>query len=451
MWELIVMALSGAGGAALTGWHRRLRSRLQLWQEVAASCGLSEVESYSVWNLYLVLKAQAGLAGVWIGSYGKKTRVGIRFSGPPGFKELKISRETSAPAAREIEVGDEPFDRAFFVEGPVRLACALLDAETRRLLLSLNAEGHLAIAGERLEVVTSDSQLPRIFPLLLNLCRRFARPVDLEQHLADNAFRDPEPGVRLRNLLLLIREPGDARTIEVLRTACADASPQVRLRAAKELGAEGRDVLVGVAESTEDDACSAEAVSILGRALPFERARAILIQALRRRRLQTAQACLETLGRHGTAEAISALAKVMAREKGELAAAAAQALGMTESTLAEPSLIQALQREEIDLRVAVANALARVGSAAAVLPLKEAAERSEDGELRRAARQAIAEIQSRVQDASPGQLSLAGAEAGQLSLAQAEAGQLSLAAETTGQLSLRDAEEERELTPGGAA
>jgi len=74
---------------------------------------------------------------------------------------------------------------------------------------------------------------------------------------------------------------------------------------------------------------------------------------------------------------------------------------------------------------------------AAVPPLKDAAETfSHDPDLVRAARQAIAEIQSRLPGASPGQLSLADAEAGQLSLAQAEAGQLSLATEAAGQLSL---------------
>ena len=91
--------------------------------------------------------------------------------------------------------------------------------------------------------------------------------------------------------------------------------------------------------------------------------------------------------------------------------------------------------------MAAASALGRVGSSAAVLPLKEAAESfSHDPELRRATRQAIAGIQSRVQGASPGQLSLAGAEAGQLSLAEAEAGQLSLAADPAGQVSLATAE-----------
>lgn len=89
--------------------------------------------------------------------------------------------------------------------------------------------------------------------------------------------------------------------------------------------------------------------------------------------------------------------------------------------------------------VAAADALGRIGSVGAVLPLKEAAESSWfDRDFRRAARQAVAEIQSRLQGALPGQLSLAGTEAGQLSLAQAETGQLSLAKDPAGQLSLGD-------------
>jgi HEAT repeat protein len=91
-------------------------------------------------------------------------------------------------------------------------------------------------------------------------------------------------------------------------------------------------------------------------------------------------------------------------------------------------LLQALQSEDSALREAAATALGKVGTAAAVQPLQEAAERSWIAlDLRRAARQAIAEIQSRVEGASPGQLSLASSEAGQLSLSEAEAGQLSLA------------------------
>jgi len=437
MWDLAILGLT-AGGSALWGWYRTNRRRVESWQETAAACGLTAVESYSVWNLQLALKAQAGVAGAWFSFSKSGTRVGVRVPGPPGFKELRIAREPSKPGAREIESGDEAFDRALFVEGPVRLACALLDAETRRLLLRVNEESDPVLAGMHLWADTTDEWLPRILSLLLDLGRRFARPLDVAQTLAGNALRDPVAGVRLRNLLLLIRAfPGEPATLEALRTACSDASPEIRLRAAMELGAEGRGVLVELAESTEDDDCSAQAIRLVGGELAFERTAAVLTHALRRRRIQTAQACLEALGHSGASEAVGALAKVMAREEGELAAAAAAALGATGSPAAEPPLILALQREQPDLRIAAANALARVGSAAAVPPLKEAAETfAHDADLFRAVRQAVAEIHSRLPGASPGQLSLAGAEAGQLSLAQAEAGQLSLATDAAGQLSL---------------
>jgi hypothetical protein len=50
------------------------------------------------------------------------------------------------------------------------------------------------------------------------------------------------------------------------------------------------------------------------------------------------------------------------------------------------------------------------------MPLREASDRRRQSDFRRAASQAIAAIQGRLQGAAPGQLSLAGAEAGQVSL-----------------------------------
>jgi hypothetical protein len=68
-----------------------------------------------------------------------------------------------------------------------------------------------------------------------------------------------------------------------------------------------------------------------------------------------------------------------------------------------------------------------VGTAAAVMPLRGAAERVPDGTLRRAAREAVATIQSRLQGATPGQLSLSSSETGQVTLAGDDArGRVSL-------------------------
>lgn len=423
----ILLALFGAlfGVLVLSGnWDQR-DHRLLGWQKAAESCGLQVLSNRRP------LEARTELVTVWIETYGDKqrsTQVMVVVPGPPDFTTVRIRPEPLFSWGREIEVGDLHFDTIFLIEGPAPLVFALLHAETRRLLLQVSTTSPVEISSGVLLARMADEKLSDLLPLLVAAGQRLAQSMDVPRRLAENAKGDPTPAVRLNNLLLLIREfPGEPETVEALRAASADPSPEIRLRAAKEMDAEGRDVLFELAESLVDDSVSAEAVSILDRELPFERARAILDQALRTRRLRTAQACLEAIGQSGDATAVGVLEKVMAQEEGELAAAAARILGATGSPAAEPWLIQALRREPAGLQVAAANALGRVGSVAAVPPLQEVAERSWlDLELRRATRQAIAEIQSRLPGASPGQLSLAGAEAGQLSLAADPAGQVSL-------------------------
>ena len=443
MWgELAMLAVYITAGTWALLAERR-SSHLKAWKTAAASCGpnVVEVSESALWPLQLVLRvgvATIRIERAGIGADGVRAVVEVPVS--PGVAELRLRPESDKPGgAREIEVGDEAFDEAFYVLGrPATLVSALLDAALRSLLLHVSARRHLEVVGGQVRARLPERELAITLPLLLQIVRRLAAPVDVADRLAENACRDPEEGVRLQNLLLLVRElPGDSKTAEALRAACSDPSPRVRLRAALALGAEGRGVLAELAESTEDDECSARAILGLGRELPFERAKAILLVALRRRRVRTVRACLDRLGRIGDAAAIAVLAKVMTREEGELAGAAAESLGTTGSPAAEPPLIAALEREAPELRVAAANALYRLGSAAAVLPLKEAAERFPgDARLQRATRQAIAAIQSRLQGASPGQLSLAGAEAGRLSLAADPAGRLSIATAERGQLSL---------------
>lgn len=424
MWEGLAVIgavtglLMGAKGlwmfGALLRVHLGSRNRLRVWQHAVVSCHLQVEEASSSSARRLKLAARAGPVAVRIeGARGLETgvQVAVAISGLPDLSEVSIHREPRNPLpwVQEIEIGDEPFDSAFYLAGPMRLVCALLDAEARDLLLSVSAECPLELIGGELRTETTDWQLSHVLSSLVTLGRRFSRLRDLTPRLARNAHRDPAAGVRLQNLRSLVHEsPGDPRTAKALRGACSDASPKVRLWAARELGAKGRDVLRQLAESEEDDDSSAQAVSALGPELPFETTRAILVQALGGRRVQTALACLEVLGRGGTAAA------------------------------AEDLLIQALRHDTAEVQVAAANGLGRLGSAAAVLPLKETAESfPHDQALVQAARQAIAEIQAHLPGASPGQLSLATIETGQLSLASTESGELSLApADPAGQLSL---------------
>jgi plasmid stability protein len=450
----ILPAALALGGVLFYG-YLFSRWRLRSWQRMAMQCAkqghLHGVKVYG-WAWKWEIQGQAGPLKVKIASTRHNSQVVIVIPGPPDFSEVSIRRESKTLwKTREIEIGSEAFDDTFFITGPVKLVYALLDAETRDQLLRVNRAftvpgSRLQIAGGELLAETVDDQIPLILPRLLNVGERFARPVDVERRLARNATHDPEAGVRLQNLLLLIRElPEDWRTLKVLRTARSDKSPEIRLRAGKALGPEGYPTLLQLAESLKNDDVSAEAVSVLGRELSFERTKTILFSALRHHHPQTVRACLETLGRGGDASAVGVLVEVMEHEQEESAAFAAQALGTVGSPAAEGPLILALQRDQANLRVAAANALGHVGSQAAVLPLKEAAERfPRDPELNLATRQAIAEIQSRLQGATPGQLSLAGAEVGQLSLAQGEAGQLSLATDQVGQLSISGTEETTE-------
>ncbi len=325
--------------------------RLQAWQEAAVSCGLQVMKVHDD-SSQPRLEALAGRLWVRIeiSDDGRQsTRIAVVAPGPPDFIVLRIRPESVFPSEGEIEIGDKPFDSTFVIEGPAPMAFALLDAETRRLLLHLSTEARLEVRlGELRAEDESDKYLLALLPRLLEIGQRLAQMPDIPRRLAENAAHDPEARVRFRNLLLLIREyPREPETLEVLRTS-------------------------------------------------------------------------------GAATAVDALAKVMEQE-GELAIAVAQALGETGSPAAEPLLILALQSERADLRMAAANALGRVGTASAVLPLKETARRSLfDFDLRRATRQAIEEIQTRLQGASPGQLSIAEAEAGRLSLATDQAGQLSI-------------------------
>ncbi|HEX9189715.1 MAG TPA: HEAT repeat domain-containing protein, partial [Vicinamibacteria bacterium] len=256
----------------------------------------------------------------------------------------------------------------------------------------------------RLEVEVKESgfsrnreRVPEILAAVLDVARRLVAPADVPARLAANLAEETEPGARLASLLALAREfPQHPATREALLAARADASEEVRLRAGIALREEGRETLTELVRGAgTSDACAARAVAALDERLPADLATGTLRRALGGAgRPLTARACLEALGR----------------------------LGLPDH---EGLLLGALAAEDREVSLAAARALGQAGTVAAVVSLQESAERG--GEHRRAARQAIAEIQARLTGAAPGQLTLAGGEAGALSLADGEPGRLSLA------------------------
>jgi hypothetical protein len=184
-----------------------------------------------------------------------------------------------------------------------------------------------------------------------------------------------------------------------LREAAKDADAEVRLEAATALGVEGVAVLHALmADVSVEDDLAARAAASLGPRMDAGVARATLQQEMAasgpRQRLATARACTAALGHHGDPQ--------------------------------DEPLLLALATEQRDeaLRLAAVRALGQLGSANAVPSLADLAD-SGSPDLRRAAREAIATIQSRLRGATPGQLSLDPSNAGQIALADDAAGRLS--------------------------
>ena len=240
------------------------RRRLRLWRKAMSLCRMDEEKTTGFWNWRAQLTARSGSIEVRItdAHCGDGKGAVVVVEGPEEFSTLKLRRQYFKLWKREIEVGDEAFDKEFLIEGPLQPVAARLDAAVRGELLRASAYGSsLEISDGKLRVVVSEEKLPRILPTLVSIGRRFAEPLDVKSRLLHNARRDREPGVRLFNLLLLVSEhPGDPDTLEALRAACSDKSHKVRVRAAIELGEKGRGVLLKLAETSNDDASCARAV-----------------------------------------------------------------------------------------------------------------------------------------------------------------------------------------------
>ena len=326
----------------------------------------------------------------------------------PTFKLRTTGRTTG-----DVEVGHLGFDDQFHVQGATAMVRARLDGPTREALLELVRgplrEGQLTVADGQLRAVVPQGvrvslsdPFDEAVPLLGQVARRLAEPIDVIAELAQNARRDPVSGVRVQCLRTLLREyPQHASVVNpLLRDAAEDADAEVRLEAAIALGPEGAAVLHAlVADAAVEDDLAARAAEALGPRMDADVARATLRREMaasstRIRRAAVARACTVALGEHGDPQDETLLLTIAVEERDEA------------------------------LRLAAVRALGRLGSARAVPALAELAG-SGSPQLRRAGREAIATIQSRLQGATPGQLSLDPGAAGQVALADDAAGRVS--------------------------
>jgi hypothetical protein len=382
-------------------------------RRAAEAIGLSKISGFGT------VEGRAGDLLVILGDRDRApgTRVVIR-----GVMSLTLQVEGIESAFQkrmgvpEIEIGDDEFDRALFVQGEATPVRALLGVRLRRRILRafggrLRDDSRwaaappvldtLRIADGTLVAELHDTSSLTADPLevslagLLDIARSLQGSEATLAALAQNAASDPQAGVRLQNLRALVREYGsEPVTATVLAAAEDDESQEVRLEAAIARGPEGRPALLALAaEGWTDDGVASRALTALGPHVPPDRARSVLEHALSSRKHATAAACLRALG-HAGRDAVPLLWGNVAHARTEIALAALEAL-------------------------------AAAGTADDVPRLREL-EASGTRALASAARQAVASIQSRLAGASPGQLALTDGSDGRLSLTDEARGRVAL-------------------------
>jgi hypothetical protein len=387
-------------------------------RQAAEAAGLTNVSgertvSGHSGDLLVILADRARAPGTRVEIRGFMSRLSLKLEGIDSAIQKRMGRT-------EMEVGDDAFDRTFFVQGDTYVR-AVLDADLRRAILRafggrLRDDSRwapapavvdtMAIEGGALVAELHDTTSLTADPLevslagLLDIARRLQAPEATVAGLARNATADPEAGVRLHNLRALVREyASDEATARVLEDAADDESQQVRLTAARARGPAGREALLALAaEGWTDDAIAADALEALGSHVPEDRALLVLDHALEARKHATAAACLRALGRVGGRKAVARLRQNVAHRETPVARAAIEGLGSA-------------------------------GSVDDVPRLREL-EAHGEGTLSSAARQAVASIQARLAGASPGQLAIAGeGGAGGLSLTDDGSGRVTLGPE----------------------
>ncbi len=338
----------------------------------------------------------------------------------------------------DIEVKDAQFDDEILIQGDEQTVVALLGEDTRERVASLIREGGHVSEGtvyyEETGTMDDASTIVSWIRFLaavaggLSLSR-----ANVRQRLARNAGADSNPAVRQRNLDLLIRNHGGSAARDAAQRALSDPSAGVRLQAALYLGDAGFEVLAGIVRDAASGLVArTRALRYLGSRYPDKAVVPLLEEAVSDSDPLIARVAVRQLGRVRHRAVIEMLVpRIAADGDRALMVAIADALASLSAPQAEGKLVELLEHSETDVRVAAARALATCGTVAAVEPLmKHTKGFFTDGDLKRAAADAIAAIQSQLRDVDAGRLSVVEPtdHTGSLSLSE-DRGSLSMAEE----------------------
>ena len=397
---LMWIGLLTVGALAFT--RRRWRRVGAARRALADACGVTGIAV----TARGVLTGRHGTLGLQLASYLYRQRRGTQVMIQGIAPDVTIApvgvfdRVAQVLGSTDIGTGDAAFDAGAAVHGPLATTRALLDAPTRAGILDLFGRftaGRIdrgLLSFESTEALgVPDSLDAASLQRALRVAHMLETPASTADRLAAIVREDPLAKVRALALQALCEAGADHPVAqEALQQASHDPDPSVRLQAGRALGPRGEALLRALAsDAAVPDVVSAEAIDALGEAFTLEHARAVLLREIASGRGRTALAALRALAPGGAAE-VPALSAALA---------------------AEPMVAEE-----------AARALGRVAGAGAVAALHAAEARG--GDVRRAARDAIAAIQSRLTGASPGQVSLATGDAGQVSVVEPAAGRVTI-------------------------
>lgn len=245
------------------GIRRAQGSQMRDWRALTKDLGLRDVEAKaSFWSAPCArLAGRLGPRYVILETIQRAKNDYVTLLSVGGNSGVSLESEESAGArgkalARgELEIGDPEFDAKVAIHGSPERVRALLDVETRRIVLRMLG-GHVEVPGGPRctfpgTVSLVDGGLHALFPLsqrptsedlgrllraLLALAERFDRPRDPAVRLASSIEREPLWRVRLESLKLLATAfPDSEATATTLRHALADEHDEVRLFASATL------------------------------------------------------------------------------------------------------------------------------------------------------------------------------------------------------------------------
>jgi hypothetical protein len=438
-----VLLVAGGGLLAAGAWRKAVGSRARsTWRDAFREAGVSLSAARESGTR---LVGTRGSLQVDIESDAAAVRVSVI-----GFDSSvscipRTQFDSGAGLETDLVLGDPRFDAAVVLRGSEAVLRALLDHDTRRALRDVIAgelrfegdagtetlSGYGQVAGGAIQLtfprdgrdlfarVKHPGLAPGALRPIIDLAERLMPPADPARRIADGMRPEPLASVRLANLRFLARQfPAHPATRPAVIAALDDEADDVRLAAARHVGDEGARTLLRIALAPASfEAHAVEAIALLGDRFTPRHARWLLHRAAASRRLNIVAASLARLVRAADGRCVTAVARALGSDDDKVAQAAANALARAEAPGFEEALIAALEHRLPVVQAEAVTTLGRVGSVRAVAPLRDWESRHGlDRWFRADARRAIAQIQSRLADASPGQLSMAEAEAGQVSL-----------------------------------